>query len=432
VKKEIFMVSCPKCSINNTLDSLFCRKCGETLPTDLIAGEQVKLKELVTQGMESFQNGNSDEAMAIAEHAILTNPSYAEAYALKGMVHERRAQYAEALDSFETVVALNPDSTLDKIKLNQLRNAFAQRQALPAEPDKKTAIIMSIAACLLVAAVSFGVYRMASGSKSTQVNTSGSGNVVQNDSRFGATGADMMGKTVPNPTGEPGAGSLAPDDVQPVGGNSAGSQNFPSVASNSGDSSSVDSLSGPIRRNMENNYNGGTGGDRPIRSSSNNSDTTNPSGRQIPSIPPVEPGGGTSTRQVRTSGGSDPDPSPSPNTKRVDGPGEINIEVMGGTSDNQGRKALENAGSIRMQGGDPDGASKAFQQAAQSSGASGKTFQRAGQSLMRSGKKSEAINAFEKAVSAYEKELSSGKGDKSTIQAGLNSCKQALKSLKSN
>ena len=33
------------------------------------------------------------------------------------MVHERRAQYAEALDSFETVVALNPDSTLDKIKL---------------------------------------------------------------------------------------------------------------------------------------------------------------------------------------------------------------------------------------------------------------------------------------------------------------------------
>lgn len=237
VKKEFFMVSCPKCSINNTLDSLFCRKCGETLPTDLIAGEQAKLKELVTQGMESFQNGNSDEAMAIAEHAILTNPSYAEAYALKGMVHERRAQYAEALDSFETVVALNPDSTLDKIKLNQLRNAFAQRQALPAEPDKKTAVIMSIAACLLVAAVSFGVYRMASGSKSTQVNTSGSGNVVQNDSRFGATGADMMGKTVPNPTGEPGAGSLAPDDVQPVGGNSAGNQNFPPVASNSGDSS---------------------------------------------------------------------------------------------------------------------------------------------------------------------------------------------------
>ncbi|HLO97933.1 MAG TPA: tetratricopeptide repeat protein, partial [Fimbriimonas sp.] len=95
----------------------------------MIEEEQEKLREIITKGMESFQSGNADEALAIADHAILTNPSYAEAYALKGLAHERKGAYAEALDAYETVVALNPDSTIDKIKLNQLRNAFAQRQA---------------------------------------------------------------------------------------------------------------------------------------------------------------------------------------------------------------------------------------------------------------------------------------------------------------
>ena len=81
------MVACPKCVVNNTLDSAFCKKCGAILPISMIEEEQEKLKEIVTKGMESYQNGNLEEAMAIADHSILTNPSYGEAYALKGLVH---------------------------------------------------------------------------------------------------------------------------------------------------------------------------------------------------------------------------------------------------------------------------------------------------------------------------------------------------------
>lgn len=418
---RIAMVSCPKCITNNTLDSAFCRKCGATLPADVIAEEQIKLKEIVTKGMESFQNGNSDEAMAIAEHSILTNPSFAEAYALKGMVHERRAQYAEALDSYETVVALQPDSTLDKIKLNQLRNAFAQRQAAPAEPDRKSALLMSGAAVVALAAIGFGVYWVSVNSKSsTQTQATNTPLVATNTQTYPAVQSGPTVKTVPNPVGTPPTANTgnAPGDVEPVTStpnrtqNPGTQRNFPRPNFGS--------------RNNGSSSNSGIGENVSPLPVNNSGDTTNPGGNQIPTLDPAtEP----KPRPV------DPEPTPT-NPKQTnsnsDNPGSISVSVTKTSDEDQARRSLENAGSVRMQTNDTEGASKAYNSASNRAGASGKTHQRAGQSLMRSGKKTEAISAFERAISAYEKEMQNGKGDKASIQAGLNSCKQALKTLKSD
>ena len=83
------MVACPKCALNNTIDSAFCRKCGYALPQDLVAESQEKLKELVNKGMTSFNDGNTEEAMGIAEHAVMANPAYPEGHALAGRCSAR-------------------------------------------------------------------------------------------------------------------------------------------------------------------------------------------------------------------------------------------------------------------------------------------------------------------------------------------------------
>lgn len=380
------MVACPKCVVNNTLDSAFCKKCGAILPISMIEEEQEKLKEIVTKGMESYQNGNLEEAMAIADHSILTNPSYGEAYALKGLVHERNRAYAEALDAYESVVALNPDSTIDKIKLNQLRNAFAQRQAGEPKADRKGAALISIgvaAACLAIGTISYGVIQ---GSKETKSNAMANNSPVQqnperlaNRENTGQPGINVIpNKQNPAPNGE--VGALNTEANPPIDSRVRSNNN-------GGRSSGGGFIPGPITV------------DPPTGDINPRPDKTLPTGRRD---------GGN---------GGEPEKQPQkPNIKSVPDEGTIDPPVSSGTIDIQVISRGTGSGSKGTE--------------SPQSGNSGKVLQRQGLAHQRSGKSAEARAAFQKAIDAFQKEIDSGKGDKDAAVAGINSSKQALKNIK--
>ena len=89
------MVACKHCSTPNTLDSTFCKRCGTALPEDDVLAGKEKLDALIAEGNKSFNEGRTDEAMAVAETALASNPTSTNALSLKVLCHERRGELAE-------------------------------------------------------------------------------------------------------------------------------------------------------------------------------------------------------------------------------------------------------------------------------------------------------------------------------------------------
>ena len=125
------MVRCPDCETPNSVDSKFCRFCGAPLPEEERIDAQMKLNELIAEGNKLFNDGRTDEALLIAESAISSSPNDTRALSLKGMCLERAGDLADALELYERVVELNPDSALDKIKVTHVRNRLAAKVAEP-------------------------------------------------------------------------------------------------------------------------------------------------------------------------------------------------------------------------------------------------------------------------------------------------------------
>jgi tetratricopeptide (TPR) repeat protein len=430
------MVACPKCTLNNTLDSLFCRKCGATLPVSVIEEEQEKLKEIVIKGMSSFEAGKTEEAMMIADHAVMANPSYADAFALKGMVHERKGEYAEALDSYETVVALNPDSTIDKIKLNQLRNAFAQKKAGAPSPDKKVAALMAIAATLLIGSVGFATVRLmnSSGNKTVPVTTTNTTRPIISppNNQLANTQTPVLNNTPSQPVAQNQAqgnsGGNSVDDVQPIRSNGqASNQSQPERTRNP-----ILPNQGQRTRSTPTGGRGGNNEGQEVRPLIPNVGEVLPP--QNNSQPVPEPGGGGNFRK--------PQPNGDPPTRPVDqnqnekaretNAGVMEVSISKGNGKPKGNPeadTLQKTGNERMKAGDADGAAKAYEGANRAGSSSGKNHQRQAQALARQGKNSEAQAAYQRAISAYQSDIQSGKGNRDSNEAGLASCRAALKQL---
>jgi hypothetical protein len=149
------MVACTKCESMNSVDSAFCKKCGAALPDDELLSGRQKLEDLLKDGYSIFNEGRTEEALMVAEAVLLSNPGSASAFSLKGMCHERKGDLGDALECYEHVVEMNPDSALDKIKVNQLRNKLA----LPAQTDAATGnrkLALAGAAATLVLVLALG------------------------------------------------------------------------------------------------------------------------------------------------------------------------------------------------------------------------------------------------------------------------------------
>jgi len=96
---------------------------------------KARAEQLMREAVALFEQGRLEEALLACEGALALDESYAPALSLKGLIHERRGQVAEAIAAYERVQAVNPLSVAERARLDALRRqARAVVRPAPARP----------------------------------------------------------------------------------------------------------------------------------------------------------------------------------------------------------------------------------------------------------------------------------------------------------
>jgi tetratricopeptide (TPR) repeat protein len=419
------MVSCTHCSVQNSLDSKFCKSCGLGLPEDELNAAIVKNEELIADGYRLFEAGRTEEAQMVAQTALEASASSVTALSLLGMCHEREGRVAEALAAFEQVLALKPDSALDKIKVNQLRGHLANKLQAENAPNRRLALAGAALAVVLVGSI--GAIIASATTRPAIAQNTPSPEVQQQAMTFPPGGGitDSTEAGVPQqdrppvqiPEGAEPPLNEAPPIVAPSGPVAQG-RGLPPAREITGSVPPV-TLTGVI----------GNLGLQPSGQPANPQQ-----GGSLPSVgqpqPPVYTGG--------------PDPSPeSPKIETREEPKEnhgiIEIKVSprhqrpaSGSQESDGGgnelQALMSAARQQFQLKRYDEAARTYERALRAGGDAASINQRLGQCYSYLGRNAEAIAAYNRAIVAYESLMNSGRAD-ARVAAALESCRQALKVL---
>lgn len=437
VPKVKTMIACAQCKTTNTLDSRFCRQCGVELAPDVLVEARAEFDALVAKGTQAFEDGRIDDAMAIAEEAVRTDPTHANAHALKGMAHERGGEIAKALEAYERVCDLNPNSALDRVKLTGLRAALAERAT--AAPDRRTPLLAGASAAVLLTCFGIAATKFAGGPKTdtaAPIAANTSGLVAKAE----GPAADALGSDESPVTNQRIASgtntTLGPDDVPPVG-----STNTASTDGTILNGTGTPTRSGSLPRPRPD-AGGGLSGQLPpmeispaLPQGAISNTLPNPNGS--PSYP-------TNKGQKPPSRSIDPTPTPQaqdpapmsnvPRSTPKKNDGVIDIQVEGGSggtsapTTGNGAEALSRVGKAHAQGGDFDRAAKAYERALASGADPAATNQRLGQAYERMGRKADAKAAYGRSADGYRKKIATGKAS-DRDKNGLDSVNQAMKVL---
>lgn len=428
------MVNCEHCQARNSLDSLFCKSCGREIPAEALAAAKAENAKLVTEGYTMLGEGRTDEAELLGKAALEADPNSAGAYSLLGMVYERRGEHVGALECYERVIQINPDSALDKIKIQQLRTHLSKNLRTDVKPSVMRAWLGGAAAVLFMGSLGaiFAIYfaRPASAQTSNQSTVSQPTADAQvpfsqpliKDSKPETTAANSGGV---QPVDETNQEPITNDPPVRVAANGGGS---PRPRLNPRRSSGLTQLPNPSE--------GGTtevGGPA--------EDNTEVKPWTPPSNVSLVPTGNRDLNDPAPEGGnkaqptnSQPNPAPaSSNDKKT----IIDIKVRDKGNTRGGGESLESspagaeaalrAAQEQHLSGRYDSAAKSYEKARSMGNDSGSVNQKLGQAYDKAGKKSEAIAAYERAVNKLESDARSGKPG---AKEKLDSTKAALKKLK--
>ena len=404
------MIACKHCLTKNSLDSTFCKHCGTAVPEDERQLALVKHEELVQAGFDMLRENRAAEAMLVAEQAVLEFPTSPGALSLKGMCHEGRGEVAEALDCYEKVVELKPDSALDKIKVNQLRNLMVAKAAeAPASQDRKGALL--VAACVAVF-LGFGGFALVRA--------------------LGRPQQVAMQDVKPTPSVVPDTRSLGfTDDPRQRGIDNQGvSPTSAPPSANPGDLTRPSPSQNPVRTPEP------ATGLPTARADGTLPDPNNPGGEVRP-VNPTVPNGFNPNRTPapRTTDdpnerviGDNPTASPTPSPSPT---GIIEVRPHSGNSGGggdlapatggNGLKAVLAAARSNYQLGKYAEAARGFERAIDMGGGTASNYQRLGDCYRALGRNSQAIGAYERAADLHE---AAGNA------AGAESCRQHIKVLK--
>ena len=137
---------CLECGTKNSADSKFCKECGvtvasaapprsHTLTEDLAPVEnpvtRERLVNLIEMAFWHNDAGNYDAAILACEAALAINPSSSTAHSLLASLYEKKGNDERAIEHLEAVVNLNPESTADATKLDQLRSGIRIKAVTP-------------------------------------------------------------------------------------------------------------------------------------------------------------------------------------------------------------------------------------------------------------------------------------------------------------
>ncbi len=136
---------CTDCGTANTVDSKYCKECGEKindgyrtmmlsvsdLPVGITEENTDALTRLLDMAFWHNEAGNVAAAITASEAALALNPNSTTAHSLLGTLYEKQGDDARAIEHFEAVLARNPESAADRAKLEQLRRGVHVKAVAP-------------------------------------------------------------------------------------------------------------------------------------------------------------------------------------------------------------------------------------------------------------------------------------------------------------
>lgn len=422
------MIVCKHCNTKNGLESRYCSSCGLEIGDDERDLARAEIEVLVAEGYAMLGQGRTEEAALVAEKALEEDPDYAEALSLLGMCHERNHDSVAALECYERVVELRPDSALDKIKVQQLRNAIAR--SAKEKPNRGLALVGAAAAMVLVGSIGGIVATYASRSAEAS-------EVAANTAVDPATGLNTFTNNelnVPQTNAAPNTAAQNPqqgtgETIPQTGGlrqsNDGGlNRHAPNGTTNSRVLPDPSGLgSGGVTQV------GSEEGNQPVQIGDLGNLQVIPSGgaRSDGNDPTAVGAGGASGGAASGAGGSRTGDVTEP-----DDPNKgIEIKVHKGDAPVGGSQAIGEGGLATLQKiaqeqfllGKYSNAASYYERVLRAGGDPGRTNQRLGQCYERLGRKGDAISAYTRAEAA----LASG-GSKSALA----SVRQSLANLRGN
>lgn len=400
------MITCNNCSTPNSLDSAFCKHCGQTVPPDALQAGKAQLNAMLAEGYDLFDKARTDEADFIAERCLATDPSCLRALSLKGMILERRGLFAEALDAYEQVLASDPESALDKIKVNQIRNLLAAGRVAKVRTNRRPALFGAAAACVFVVALGALAAALANrpATRDSKVAT------AELQPNYSATPFDLREPEPPLAAGQ--QGTASPSGIERAESATAEREAEPQLPA---------APTGELPRPAED------GGNKPVNPL--------PPGMEIK---PIE----SATQVVAGTTQPNPDPEPgsvaagsqSPKPEEPKAVVDIRLSEDTGTAKTgasmnaNGVEALVRTARGQYQVGNYQAAAATYERALKAGADAASVNQRLAQCYEQLGRRSDAIEAYNRAVVAMERAIDSGKGG-DRLRAALDSSKQALKVL---
>ncbi|MBA3725530.1 MAG: tetratricopeptide repeat protein [Armatimonadetes bacterium] len=122
------------------------------LPEASVKAEDVE--ELLKDGYRLIHEHKVDEALFVASSILAAFPDEAGAHVLRGMCFEHKGDMVSAIAAYGEVARLRPESTLDQIKLNQLRRSTEVPSEAPADQRRSmVAILCALGAAAVVSGV---------------------------------------------------------------------------------------------------------------------------------------------------------------------------------------------------------------------------------------------------------------------------------------
>lgn len=420
------MVPCKHCQTSNSVDSSFCKRCGTALLEDDLREARSLLGRSVGVGFVRINEGKIDEATAIATKAIAEDPNLPEALSLMGMCHEHNLRLAEALECYERVLEINPESSLDKIKVSQIRNLLASKPAEPVQTgrdNKRLALYGAVAATVFVIAI--GSLSAAMLNKKRDADKAGlvAANTAAQTMNAVATPSQAFPTLKAQGQAEAPATSIAQkandDDVAPVRGaekqgpapapmGNTGNNRLPDV-----DPSTATTPIGPKPLTVD--LSNGDIGPRPMSVKAPN--------KGVDPDPTASDPGPTAAAQQQ---------APAFDSSVI----EINVSnpkhVVGGAEvvqDTNKLQAIAHTASSQFQLRHFDAAAKSYEKLLKAGADSAGVNQRLAQCYENLGRKGDAQSAYERAINSLEANIKAGKGNQSRQRNALDVCRQALKVL---
>lgn len=406
------MLTCTACGSRAALESKFCAQCGALIPLEDAQAAKAEATRQLAEGQRLYAQGRAAEALLIAENLVQGSPDDVAALALLGDCLERTGRIDEALQTYERVVALEPTSALDRIRVSHLRRLAETSEPAAAGPDRRHAAWMALAATVLVMSV-------------------GSAIVVGNRQRPTVTTEGLMAEA-----DLPQARPFATPAPVPTKGTAANQTQQPTERSEEQTGTTEQPATGTRRvtPGRAGSMSPGTLPD-PARAADRVDDgyrPMNPFNVVPEQLPPAQPPS-NDPEPSRVAESRPADPEPPVEREVIDiKPSGNERESVGGSETTDGANEAETLIRVARQqvlAGNYSQAARAYERALRAGASPASTNQRLAQCYEKLGQRGDAVAAYRRALSAYESLIARGVGDSRLLQTQADACRQALRVL---